>query len=215
MRCWNFAVQAGLFFLIVSLCTSVFGQTTVDEAFKDNVSLTPQAAWTHNSPRFDRSLAVSGEVAWNGLAGLGPVVHYYPIAHLGFDAGIGMAGTGIKSGARARVVFGKGTKSGFLGFGFTSGSGSGSAAVTVTNEGNTIAFKLKRTNFLQFTGGLDVVAQKGFFFLGSVGWAHCMNRDNVVLVSGTPTDAQESAFDIAYRGGLVLGLDMGFAFKMR
>lgn len=38
-----------------------------------SVHVTPQAAWTHNPSRVDRSLVVSGEVAWNGLAGDGVI----------------------------------------------------------------------------------------------------------------------------------------------
>jgi len=51
----------------------------VEDIFKEDT--TGQVIWSHNPNRVDRCFAISLETAWNGLAGIGPVLHYYPISH--------------------------------------------------------------------------------------------------------------------------------------
>lgn len=138
------------------------------------------------------------------------------LSNIALDLGAGEAGTGLKTGIRGRVIFSKNTVSGFFGIGYSSGSGGGNTVLSLASTtSDSVYYKLKRTNFLQITGGMDVVAKRGFFFLGSIGWAHCLNRNNVIIMRGEPTDAENGAFDLAFRGGLVLGLNFGYAIKVR
>jgi hypothetical protein len=202
-------------FAVVFACAHAFSaQTNVEDIFKEDS--TDQVKWSHNPTRVDRCFAISLETAWNGLAGIGPVLHYYPIPNIALDVGAGEAGTGLKTGIRGRVIFSKNTVSGFFGIGYSSGSGGGSTVLSLASTTtDSVYYKLKSTNFLQITGGIDIVAKRGFFFLASIGWSQCLNRNNVVIVRGEPTDAENAAFDFAFRGGLILGMNFGYAIKVR
>jgi hypothetical protein len=165
--------------------------------------------------RAHRKLALTLEIPWNGLVGIGPMLHFYPIPNLAIDGGIGLGGTGWKYGIRGRYLFTRGLVAPFVGAGFMSGSGTGDATVTLTTNNNTIKFKLASTSFVQVIGGIDIMTKGGFTFLGGLGYAICLNRDNVTVTQGIPTDVQKQAFDIAYRGGLVLSINLGYAFKIK
>src|SRR6186713_1386462 len=68
--------------------------------------------------RAQRRLALTGEIGWNGLAGFGPVLTYYPGPHFGLDLGLGFSLLGGKIGLRGRYNFLTSAWTPFLGLGF-------------------------------------------------------------------------------------------------
>lgn len=165
--------------------------------------------------RDHRALCITLATPWNGLVGVGPILSYYPDAHVGIDGGIGIGGTGVKYGLRLRYLFITKIVTPFVGAGFMSGGGTGDASVQMNSDNNPITIKLARTNFVQFLAGMDLITSGGFMFLGGLGYADCLNRNNVTVVDGVPTDVQNQAINLAYRGGLVIELDVGYAFRIK
>jgi len=165
--------------------------------------------------RMTRSFGISMDMGWNGLVGFGPTVQYFITPHVGIDAGVGLSGTGIKFGGRARYLFLEKNFTPFVGTGINYGMGSGDGVVELEDpdNGNIIGFIVKPSTFLQLTVGGDLVTGGGFFIMFDLGYSILISGENVDLKYGTPTDLQERAMDIAYGSGIVIEIGMGFIFK--
>ena len=61
--------------------------------------------------------------------------------------------------------------------------------------------------------GLDYTHRRGFTLLACLGYAHLLNDNNVRLIDGELTDDEEKGFDIAFKGGPVITLGLGYAFE--
>jgi hypothetical protein len=162
--------------------------------------------------RAERRFGILGEAAWNGLAGIGVNTVYHIVPELSLDAGLGVSATGYKVGVRARYNFLTATATPFLAAGMMLSSGTVGRTVETTADGNTVGLQIKPSAFLQIVGGLDLTARDGFSMLLTLGYARCLTRNNVEIKSGTPTDDQKRAFDIAFKSGPVLGLALGYTF---
>jgi hypothetical protein len=200
-------------FLVVIFLTHSIGisQNIVEDPFKD---IFPPVNHSADSIlRSDWNLCYSAEAAWNGVVGVGAMLHFYPVPYLAIEAGVGAGNGGMKHGGRVRVILGKGKCAPFIGMGFTTKAGYGNDTTTENNGKNKVLFKLKRTFYSQFSGGIDWMTNNGFFILGNVGYSVCMNNDNIEIISGKPTDAQNAHFNLFYRGGLIIGINIGHVIK--
>src|SRR5260370_14167219 len=74
--------------------------------------------------RSQRPWALSGELGWNGLAGVGLTLRRTLEAGFAIEGGVGFSLEGAKVGLRARYDFSRAEWTPFLGLGFLYGTGS-------------------------------------------------------------------------------------------
>jgi len=168
--------------------------------------------------RSARRLALTGEVGWNGLAGFGPVLTYYAHPHVALDLGGGLSLLGWKAGIRGRYLLLKSPLTPFVGAGFNLTSGLGQfttdpndPSAETTHEPATI--NAKASYLVQGVVGVDYVHRRGFTLVGSVGYAYLLNENNYEILAGELTDDEQKGFDIAFKGGLVITVAIGYAFQ--
>ncbi|HWA72581.1 MAG TPA: hypothetical protein VG937_09610 [Polyangiaceae bacterium] len=164
--------------------------------------------------RAERRLALTGELGWNGLAGVGPILTYHANPHLSFDLGVGLAAVGLKFGFRARANLLRGPLTPFVGVGFMGATGWDSTPdVTDPNTKDKLNIKVRPSAFLQTVAGIDWTSPRGFTFIAAAGYATLLSRDNVQILTGEPTADEKRGLQIAFRSGLVISLAAGYSFK--
>lgn len=167
------------------------------------------------APSPDRRFSVLGEIGWNGLAGLGPVVAWRVHPRFAVDAGAGLSGVGLKIGARFRWMPGAGRWTPLLGGGLMYGSGAMDETMDMEDVENGIIyayrFKLKPSVFAQAVTGLEYAGPSGFTWLLTVGYARLL-RDNLEIISGTPSALMYDAMRYAYGSGPVVATSFGVSF---
>jgi len=163
--------------------------------------------------RSERINALTFELGWNSLAGIGPNYHYFVNPNVCVDIGLGISGVGLKIGGRGRYLISKKNFTQFLGAGFIYASGTlGGEAELDNKDGTIVHMKLKSSPFLQLVGGIEYIAEGGFMFMANIGYAKLLIEDNVEIISGTPDDTMETIIDIAYRSGITITLNFGYSF---
>ncbi len=163
--------------------------------------------------RVKRNFAISSELAWNGLTGLGIQAIYFPIPHLAIDGGLGLSTFGLKLGARARYLFTKKKFTPYVGLGImTTPNSIENVELEDQDTGEYIYLDSEPSSFIQFVGGGELVTGSGFLFGFNLGWAHSVNEENYVITSGTPSEDMQTIIDWLYGSGLVIGLNFGWAF---
>lgn len=171
------------------------------------------------SIRERRKLALTGEIGWNGLAGFGPVLTYYPNPHFGLDLGAGLSLFGWKAGVRTRVNLLKTPWTPFIGVGFNATSGFGEVTFDPETDSNgnpnrdPVTVNLKPSYLVQGVLGFDFIHRHGFAMVGSVGYAWLLNHDNLDVLAGQFTRDEKQAIDIVFKSGVVISLAMGYAFE--
>jgi len=169
--------------------------------------------------RARRKLALLGELGWNGLAGFGPILTYHAHPHVSFDFGAGFSLLGGKLGVRGRYNFLKDSFTPFLGVGYNYGSGFGQFTTDPASDPNgdpnrePVTIDHGPSYLIQTTVGFDFIHRRGFTMLGTLGYAWLLNKDNYKVLAGKLTAEEEQGFNIAFKGGLVLGVAMGYAFE--
>lgn len=162
--------------------------------------------------RSHRHFGILGEMAWNGLAGLGLNGLYNITPHIAVDVGLGISASGWKTGARGRFNFLLSHATPFVGAGITVGWGTGGKSITSgASEGNEYDLKLGPMPYLQLVGGLDFTAGGGFTLIATAGYAVLL-ANNATITRGTPTSTQTEALNILYGSGIVLGAALGYTF---
>jgi hypothetical protein len=162
-----------------------------------------------------RRLALTGEIGWNGLAGFGAVVSYHVHPQLTFDLGVGLALVGGKVGLRTRYNFLDGAVTPFLGVGFMGATGFDAPTrdIGAEDSDNDLNIELKPSAFLQAVAGIDWTRRDGFTLIGALGYAWLLTADNVVIVTGEPTEEEKQGLDIAFRSSIVLSIAIGYSFR--
>jgi hypothetical protein len=162
-----------------------------------------------------RRLALLGELGWNGLAGLGPILTYHASPHVSFDLGAGLALVGFKAGLRGRYNILSGPLTPFLGLGYMGASGWGEAALDFTDPDtkDKLNIKVYPSAFMQVVAGFDWTTQGGFSLLGSFGYAWLLSRNNAEIVTGEPTPKQREDLRAVFGSGAVISLAGGYSFK--
>jgi hypothetical protein len=168
------------------------------------------AAEAGDGPVRDKRRVMLGlELGWNGLAGLGLNASYNALSRLAFDAGVGLSGTGLKTGLRARVNLLTSEWTPFLGAGILYGFGLGNREVTI--PGNPLSFKVGPSPFAQLVAGVAFNDEGGFTLLLSAGYAALL-RTNITVTSGPPDATSRQAIALITGGGLSLGVTLGYSF---
>ncbi|OGJ85088.1 MAG: hypothetical protein A2268_16360 [Candidatus Raymondbacteria bacterium RifOxyA12_full_50_37] len=165
------------------------------------------------SIRLERKMTLSLELAWNGLAGVGPVLSYYPIPKFGLDCGLGLGGAGYKLGIRGRYLFKNDNLTPFIGAGATMGTGTMGQEAGVNDQGSTIKVKMKSCPYILLGGGLENISQGGFFFQFHLGYALLLGDDKIEYTQGTPSSTMKKSLDLSVNGGVSIGLNVGYAFR--
>lgn len=163
--------------------------------------------------RADRRLALTGELGWNGLAGFGAIVSYHADPHLTFDLGVGLAAVGGKLGLRARYNFLKGAVTPFLGLGFMGATGFDAPTRDLGSDDSELNIELKPSAFLQTVAGIDWTRDGGFTLVSAIGNATMLTRDNIVIITGEPTEEERKGLDIVFRSGIVISIALGYSFR--
>lgn len=164
--------------------------------------------------RAERSLALLGELGWNGLAGFGPILAYHATPHWTFEAGTGASAVGWKASLRSRYNLLETELTPFVGLGFIYGSGSQEDELELDDsEGRQIKLKVKSSPFLQAVVGLDWTTPSGFTLVGATGYAHLLRDETVRVVSGEPSREHEDAMRLLFRSGLVISVALGYSFR--
>lgn len=165
--------------------------------------------------RADRRLVLLGELGWNGLAGFGAIVALHATPHITFDLGAGLAAVGGKLGLRARYNFSKRRVSPFVGVGIMGATGfeAPSRDLAANDEDSELNIELEPSAFLQTVVGLDWTARDGFTLIGAIGYAFMLTPDNVVIITGEPTEDERQGLDIAFGSGVVISFAIGYSFR--
>jgi hypothetical protein len=187
---------------------------------KIDLAIPPKADTRPQLPiRARRKLALTGELGWNGLAGFGPILTYHAHPHVSIDAGAGFSLLGGKLGVRGRYNFLKDSFTPFVGAGFNYGSGFGQFTTNPADDPNgdpdrePVTIDHGPSYLIQTVVGFDFVHRHGFTVVGTLGYAWLLNQDNYRVLAGKLTPDEEKGFNIAFKGGLVFGVAMGYAFN--
>jgi hypothetical protein len=169
--------------------------------------------------RARRKLTLTGELGWNGLAGFGPVLTYYPDPHLGLDLGAGLSLFGWKAGVRARYNLLKTPFTPFIGVGFNATTGLGEVTFDPDTDANgnpnrdPVTVNLKPSYLVQTVLGFDFIHRRGFTMVGAIGYSFLLNHDNLEVLAGEFTHDEKQAIDIIFKSGAVISLALGYAFE--
>src|SRR5262249_38830718 len=162
-------------------------------------------------PRSQRPWVISGELGWNGLAGIGAVVARHLTPHFTLEAGVGLSAEAAKLGVRARWNFSTQEWTPFVGGGFLYGTGFGDQVFTDSSGSRPFSYKIGPSPFVQLVAGFEYQSRGGFNFLAAAGYARLL-AENVHVVSGSPTDGDLEAVRIATGSGPVISVSFGYAF---
>ena len=167
---------------------------------------------TGADPRSQRPWVISGELGWNGLAGIGAVVARHLDPHFTLEAGVGLSAEAAKFGVRGRWNFLTGEWTPFLGAGFLYGTGFGGAGqIDDSNPARVFTYTIGPSPFLQLVGGMEYQSRTGFNFLAAAGYARLL-RHNLTILAGAPTDDDTAGLRIATGSGPAISLSCGYAF---
>jgi hypothetical protein len=160
-----------------------------------------------------------GEIGWNGLAGFGAILTYYPEPHVALDLAGGFSLLGWKGGIRGRYNFLTSNFTPFVGVGFNATSGLGQVTSDPKQNGSNnpneqpFTIEVKPSYLLQTVVGFDLIRRGGFTMQGAVGYAALLNHDTVRLVDGSLTPEDRTAIDVIFKGGPVISVAFGAAFE--
>ena len=162
-------------------------------------------------PRADRQWVFSGELGWNGLAGVGLIVTFHADPRFSLEAGLGVSAEGAKLGLRGRYNFSRDPGTPFLGLGFLYAAGNDSIPSQNDQNGAPYQLRIDRSPYLQAVIGYDYVWPGGFDIVLAGGYARLLAH-NLEVVSGNPDQATLSAQRLATGSGVVLSVAFGQSF---
>ena len=159
-----------------------------------------------------RRNAVTGNLGWNGLTGVGITYHNYFNKQMGVDLGVGLALTGFKFGGRFRYLFMEKNFSPFIAAGFMYGMGFGESALEYKDDYNTYTYTVNASPFAQIALGIEHLSNKGFLFSFNLGYAILMKETNYKIISGNPSSDNLRSMDMMFGSGIVIEFSIGYAF---
>jgi len=163
--------------------------------------------------RMTRTIGASGSVGWNGLVGVGATLQYYITPHFGLDAGAGIAMSGFKFSGRLRYIILEKNFSPIVGVGYIYSTGLTDQALEITDSTSGIAaiVEVLPSSFIQIVVGAELVLNKGFFVMFTMGYAIQVNN-NISLLSGTTNQAIDTFLRRRYGSGIVMEFNVGYIF---
>jgi hypothetical protein len=161
-----------------------------------------------------RRSAVTGNIGWNSLTGVGISYNQFIGKKFEIDAGIGLASTGVKIGIRANYLFLDNNFTPLVSGGFLYGFGSNGQAVEYENinTGNTFTYTVSASPYAQLAFGIEYLSDKGFIIKALTGYAILTTTENYQIVSGYPTSEEYDAMDIVLGSGISMEVSIGYAF---
>jgi len=161
-----------------------------------------------------RSNAITANIGWNSLTGVGIIYHNYLAKQMGLEVGIGLATTGFKLGGRFSYLFSEKNFSPFVSGGFMYGLGFGDIEIDYENTetGNKFSYTISSSPFAQIGGGIEYLSNKGFLISGILGYAILLKDSNYEITKGVPSKDELTAMDIAIGSGIVIEFTIGYAF---
>jgi hypothetical protein len=165
--------------------------------------------------RSRRKLALTGELGWNGLAGFGPVLTYYPDPHVGLDLGGGISLLGWKGGVRGRYLFSTAPFTPFVGVGFDATTGLGEVTTDPSDpkHPDPVTLNFKPSYLIQYVAGFDFIHKHGFNMVGCLGYAQLLNKHNYEVLAGSLTSDETQGFKVVFRSGPVISFAAGYAWE--
>ena len=161
-----------------------------------------------------RRNAITGNIGWNGLTGIGITFHHYLAKQMGTDFGVGLALTGIKFGGRFSYLFLEKNFSPFVSGGFIYGLGFGDTEIDFENQntGNQYSYTVSSSPFAQIAGGIEYMSNNGFLISANIGYAILLKESNYEITKGHPSNDELNAMDIMFGSGIVIEFSIGYAF---
>lgn len=159
-----------------------------------------------------RRNAISANIGWNGLTGLGITYHNYVGKQMGVDLGVGIATTGIKVGARFRYLFMEKNFSPYVAAGLMYGLGSGGVEMKYEQNGNTFYYTIEGSPFGQIVLGIEHLSNKGFLFMFNLGYAFLLNDGNYKITQGVATNDDLLIMNATFGSGIIMEFTLGYAF---
>lgn len=160
-----------------------------------------------------RSNAMTANLGWNGLSGVGFGFRMYPTTKVAIETGLGLASTGFKLGVRGKYLFMDKNFTPTVGAGFLYGTGSSlDLTYDATSTQSKFTYQVKASPFVQVVGGFEFMSNGGFLIGFDLGYAALIGEKNYIITSGSPTKDTLAAMDFALGSGIVLDISIGFAF---
>ena len=161
-----------------------------------------------------RSNAITANIGWNSLTGVGVIYHNYLAKQMGIEVGIGLATTGVKIGGRFSYLFSEKNFSPFVSGGFMYGLGFGDIEIDYENTqtGNKFSYTISSSPFAQIGGGIEYLSNKGFLFSGILGYAILLKDSNYDITKGIATSDELTVMNMAIGSGIVIEFTVGYAF---
>ena len=158
-----------------------------------------------------RRIAISGELGWNTLPGLGALFTFHPISEIALETGLGISPAGLKTGLRARWNILPSSWTPTIGAGLLYATGSGDTDAESELNGKDISFKVLGSPFAQLVAGVNFTGEDHFFFSALAGYALLLREKNVVLTEGEPDPDDFDVLKSILGGGIVLSITVGGA----
>jgi len=161
-----------------------------------------------------RRNAITANIGWNGLTGIGVTYHNYVATQMSAELGVGVAATGIKFGGRFSYLFSKKNFSPFVSAGFMYGLGSGNSEYDYEYNGSyKFSYTVGASPFAQIAIGIEQMSNNGFLFSANLGYAILLTESNYEITKGNPSNDELRAMDIALSSGFVLEFSIGYAIS--
>ncbi len=161
-----------------------------------------------------RRNAVTANLGWNGLTGIGVTYHNYVAKQMSGEFGVGLSLTGVKFGGRFSYLFPKKNFSPFVSGGFMYGLGSGDFEYDYEYDGvYKFSYTVGASPFAQIAVGIEQMSNKGFMFSANIGYAILLTNSNYDITKGSPSNDELKAMDILLSSGFVLEFSIGYAIS--
>ena len=163
--------------------------------------------------RMTRTIGVSGSLGWNGLVGVGATLQYYITPHIGLDAGAGIAMSGFKFSGRLRYIILEKNFSPIVGVGYIYSTGLTDQILEITDSisGTSAMVEILPSSFIQIVAGAELLVNKGFFVMMTMGYAIQVNT-NVSLLAGSTNSAIDTYLRRWFGSGIVMEFSIGDVF---
>jgi len=164
------------------------------------------------------TFAIGAEIGMNSLSSLvGINASLLTVPRWAFDAGLGLGMNGLRTGFRGRYFFSDAKFAPFAGLALKQSSGTGGYSdVKVTKDKEETIYRIKSdpATFTDFSVGIDYKAHTGFNLIVSLGYSYSFTGKNwkADSIGPIPTDDAKTLFDFIYGSGLLLGVNLGWAF---